>query len=143
MPAGIFNSTRIAVEHNGLVALAQRAGQGEQAGMYELFGGKIEDGETPFVAAIRETREETGKDLDFLTLEPLEFQPYLIDRGKNSGKKCRVFGFVALADDTNIQLSPNEHEPGSAIWVPATEVEHMPNITKASIVAIKGLRHLL
>lgn len=143
MPYGIFNSTRIAVEHNGLIAMAQRAEDGEQGGKFELFGGKIESGETPFAAAVRETREELGQELDFLNLEPLQFKPYEISSGKNRGRKCRVFGFVALATSTDITLNPAEHIPGSEIWVPASEIEHMREATIASQVAIKGLKNLI
>jgi 8-oxo-dGTP pyrophosphatase MutT (NUDIX family) len=144
MPYGIFNSTRIAVEYDGLIAMAQRAGHGEQAGMYEIFGGKVEDGETPIIAANRELCEELGDrdGIEFLNLEPIEFKPYEITRGKNAGRQCRVFGFAVLSSSIDIQLDSREHVLGSEIWVPAPTIEHRQDVTKASKIAMQGLKNL-
>ena len=142
MPYGIFNSVRIAVEHDGLVALAQRSFHGEQGGMYEIFGGKIED-ETIRDAAVRELNEEVGTNIvDFLNWEPLEFAPYEITRGKHAGRKCRIFGFAAVAESTELQLDPAEHNPGSEIWVPPQSIETMSGVTPATVVAMRGLKNL-
>jgi 8-oxo-dGTP diphosphatase len=48
------------VIHNGKYLLQQRVAQQVLAGKWEFPGGKIEPGETPFAAAVRETREETN-----------------------------------------------------------------------------------
>ena len=52
-----------AVIENGRVLLAQRATPPELAGRWELPGGKIEPGETPQDALVRELREELGIDV--------------------------------------------------------------------------------
>jgi 8-oxo-dGTP pyrophosphatase MutT (NUDIX family) len=143
MPGEIFNSTRIAVECDGLVAMAQRAHSGEQGGMHEIFGGGIKKGETPLTAADRELDEELKKKrLQFLTLAPLVFEPYEITNGKHIGRKNRIFGFVAITDSMDLRLDPAEHLPGSEIWVPPDMIEHMPNVTKASKIAMSGLKYL-
>lgn len=143
MPFGIFNSTRIAVEHDGLVAMAQRAHSGEQGGMYEIFGGGIKKRETPLAAADRELAEELKeKKLRFLTLAPLVFKPYSITSGKHAGSQNQVFGFVAVADNMDLQLDPSEHIPNSGIWVLPDIIEHMPNATQASRIAMGGLKCL-
>ncbi|MFI0412312.1 NUDIX hydrolase [Actinomadura sp. 3N508] len=50
------------VEHGGSpsVILIRRAYQGRNAGQWGLPGGRLEDGETPEEAALRELREEIG-----------------------------------------------------------------------------------
>lgn len=48
------------VVHDGKYLLQQRASQQVLAGKWEFPGGKIEPGETPAQAAVRETHEETG-----------------------------------------------------------------------------------
>lgn len=44
----------------GKVLLARRAAHKSQAGLWEFPGGKIEDGETPQHALVRELKEELG-----------------------------------------------------------------------------------
>jgi len=45
---------------DGLILIARRAGAQHLPGAWEFPGGKIEDGEEPAAAALRELREETG-----------------------------------------------------------------------------------
>jgi len=54
------------VEHNGCFLIGQRPSGVPLAGLWEFPGGKIQPGETPEAAAVRECREETG-----LSVEPL------------------------------------------------------------------------
>lgn len=49
-----------ALVHDGLLLLAQRSYPPELAGMWELPGGKVESGELPEEALVRELREELG-----------------------------------------------------------------------------------
>lgn len=145
MSYGIFNSARVALQYEGLIAMAQRTPGGEQGGMYEIFGGKIEPGETPFAAAVREVREEVGRDVDFLTLEPRECKPYEITSGKHVSRMCRVFAFIATPDSMNIHLNPAEHIPGSEVWLSLQEIDNMPRglMTPATSIAINGLGAVL
>lgn len=48
------------IEHEGKYLLQQRTSGQVLAGKWEFPGGKIEPGESPAMAAVRETREETG-----------------------------------------------------------------------------------
>ena len=54
------------VEHDGRFLIGQRPAGVPLAGLWEFPGGKIQPGETPEVAAVRECLEETG-----LSVEPL------------------------------------------------------------------------
>lgn len=58
---------------DGRVLLQQRAPGRSMAGLWEFPGGKIEPGETPEQALVREVEEELGVLLDPVKLEALSF----------------------------------------------------------------------
>lgn len=61
------------IDPDGRVLLAQRPKGKSMAGLWEFPGGKIEDGETPEVALIRELEEELGINTWQSCLAPLTF----------------------------------------------------------------------
>lgn len=61
------------VDPDGRVLLAQRPEGKSMAGLWEFPGGKVEDGETPETALIRELQEELGIDTWESCLAPLAF----------------------------------------------------------------------
>ena len=61
------------VDPDGRVLLAQRPEGKSMAGLWEFPGGKVEPGETPEVALIRELQEELGIDTWQSCLAPLTF----------------------------------------------------------------------
>lgn len=67
------------VDPDGRVLLAQRPGGKSMAGLWEFPGGKIEDGEAPEAALIRELREELGIETWESCLAPLTFASHAYD----------------------------------------------------------------
>ena len=67
------------VDPDGRVLLAQRPEGKTMAGLWEFPGGKVEPGETPEAALIRELREELGIDTEESCLAPLTFASHSYD----------------------------------------------------------------
>lgn len=61
------------IDPDGRVLLAQRPEGKSMAGLWEFPGGKVEPGETPEAALIRELQEELGIDTWASCLAPLTF----------------------------------------------------------------------
>ena len=67
------------IDVDGRVLITQRPPGKSWAGLWELPGGKIEPGETPEVALIRELQEELGIDTWASCLAPLTFASHAYD----------------------------------------------------------------
>jgi 8-oxo-dGTP diphosphatase len=75
-PAGarvLLVSAVALIDSEGRVLLAQRPEGKSMAGLWEFPGGKVEPGETPEQALIRELHEELGVDTHASCLAPLTF----------------------------------------------------------------------
>ncbi len=121
--------------------MAARA-SGEQAGLFEFFGGGIEEHETPFLAADREVSEEFRFPVRFLSHEPLDTR-YEIKHGRRAGTIVKVACFLAAAESFDMGLNSEIHLPDSGIWVAPAEIPQMNNVTPASLLAIDKLSVLL
>jgi 8-oxo-dGTP diphosphatase len=64
------------VDADGRVLLAQRPAGKPLAGLWEFPGGKVNPGETPEIALIRELGEELGIDVAASCLAPFTFASY-------------------------------------------------------------------
>jgi 8-oxo-dGTP diphosphatase len=67
------------IDADGRVLLAQRPPGKSMAGLWEFPGGKVEPGETPEAALIRELREELAIDTWKSCLAPLTFASHSYD----------------------------------------------------------------
>ena len=80
VPAKIVYVVAVAlVDRDGRVLLAQRPPGKKMAGLWEFPGGKIEAGETPEHALVRELHEELGIDTRTSCLAPLTFASHSYD----------------------------------------------------------------
>src|SRR5580693_6293520 len=68
------------VDADGRVLLAQRPAGKMMAGLWEFPGGKVQEGETPEAALIRELKEELGIDVTESCLAPLTFASHRYER---------------------------------------------------------------
>jgi 8-oxo-dGTP diphosphatase len=68
------------IDADGRVLLAQRPEGKQMAGLWEFPGGKVQPGETPEAALIRELKEELGIDVSEACLAPLTFASHRYER---------------------------------------------------------------
>ena len=75
----VLVSAVVLVDADGRVLLAQRPEGKSMAGLWEFPGGKVEAGETPEAALIRELGEELAIDTAETCLAPLSFVSHAYD----------------------------------------------------------------
>ena len=68
------------IDGEGRVLMAERPEGKELAGLWEFPGGKVEGGERPEEALVRELREKLGIEVDPAALEPFTFASYGYER---------------------------------------------------------------
>lgn len=68
------------IDTDGRILIAQRPEGKSLAGMWEFPGGKVEEGETPEQALIRELNEELGIETKETCLAPLTFASYSYEK---------------------------------------------------------------
>lgn len=68
------------IDLDGRVLIAQRPDGKSMAGLWEFPGGKVEDGEIPEAALIRECKEELGIDITAACLSPFAFASHTYEK---------------------------------------------------------------
>jgi 8-oxo-dGTP diphosphatase len=108
------------IDTDGRVLLAQRPEGKSMAGLWEFPGGKVEPGETPEHALVRELEEELGINTWSSCLSPLSFASHSYDdfhllmplfacrkwEGIPSPKEGQTLKWVHARDMTNYPMPP-------------------------------------
>ena len=115
-PIGLKRSAAMVVLRNEREFLLLRRSNPPHVGKYLPVGGKLDPFEDPYVAAIRETREETG-----LHLENLRYAGVLIETSDvDYNWQCN--GYVADID----RIAPPPCPEGQLEWIPFERVPSVP-----------------
>ena len=121
---------------NRLLALRKAEGYVSQEryakNRWETPGGKIEDGETPVEAAVRELWEETGLEAD-----PVEVGEVVVDERLDRGVRI-VFRPVALRMDSTEVVLSGEHSGFE--WLHAEEFRRrLPDHNVEAAGSVRGV----
>jgi 8-oxo-dGTP diphosphatase len=121
------------IDTDGRILLAQRPEGKAMSGLWEFPGGKVEEGETPEFALMRELDEELGIETRPTCFSPLGFASHSYDDFHLLMPlfTCRAWGGT-----------PQSKEGQSLKWV---KVEDLPNydMPPADIPLLDALRHML
>lgn len=121
------------VDVDGRVLIAQRPEGKAMSGLWEFPGGKVEQGETPEAALIRELQEELGIDTWQSCLAPLTFASHSYD-------DFHLLMPFFVCRKWQGMPRPKEHQ--ALKWVKARELKDYP-MPSADIPLIPILRDLL
>ncbi len=121
------------IDVDGRILLAQRPEGKSLAGLWEFPGGKVEAGETPEAALIRELREELGIDTKESCLAPLTFASHSYDN---------FHLLMPLFACRRWQGIPTPREGQTLAWVRAADLRNYP-MPPADIPLIPILRDWL
>lgn len=121
------------IDVDGRVLLAQRPEGKSLAGLWEFPGGKVEAGETPEAALIRELREELGIETKQSCLAPLTFASHSYEA---------FHLLMPLFACRRWQGIPTPREGQTLAWVRANDLRNYP-MPPADIPLIPILRDWL
>jgi 8-oxo-dGTP diphosphatase len=105
------------VDGDGRVLIAQRPEGKSLAGLWEFPGGKVEEGETPEAALIRELREELGIEVTPACLAPFVF-------ASHSYEAFHLLMPLYLIRRWSGSVVPTEH--AAVKWVRPTKLADYP-----------------
>ena len=102
------------IEHNGRVLVAQRPGDKHLALKWEFPGGKVEPGEAPAAALVREIREELACDITIAQALPRSVYKY------DNQPPIELIPFVCHLDPKSPEPQAREH--ASLAWARREEL---------------------
>ena len=138
-PVMLLVSAGALIDVDGRVLLVQRPVGKSMAGLWEFPGGKIEAGETPETALIRELREELDIDTTLSCLAPLNFVSHTYDAmDDHDAFHLLMMLFVCR----RWQGTPKSTEGGTLKWVRPQRLRDYP-MPAADIPLISDLQDLL
>ncbi|WP_227269215.1 (deoxy)nucleoside triphosphate pyrophosphohydrolase [Roseobacter weihaiensis] len=121
------------IDIDGRVLLAQRPEGKSMEGLWEFPGGKVEPGETPEIALIRELEEELGINTWQSCLAPLSFASHSYEN---------FHLLMPLFACRKWEGTPISRENQALKWVRAKDLKNYP-MPEADIPLIPVLRDLL
>ena len=127
------------IDRDGRVLMAQRPEGKSMAGLWEFPGGKIEPGETPETALIRELDEELGINTAASCLAPLSFASHSYGASNN---RAAFHLLMMLYVCRRWQGRPQPMEGGALKWVRPQQLRDYP-MPEADIPLIAALQDLL
>lgn len=105
------------IDSDGRVLLADRPEGKEMAGLWEFPGGKVDPGETPEAALIRELREELGIETKESCLAPFTFASHAYEK---------FHLLMPLYLCRKWEGAPHPHEGQRLAWVRPTKLRDYP-----------------
>lgn len=129
----VYVAAAALIDRDGRVLLAERPAGKSFAGTFEFPGGKIEAGETPEAALVRELSEELGIDTQESCLAPLTFVSHRYD---DFHLVMQVFAIRVWQG----HVTPREGQ--RFIWSHARDLDRHP-MPPADLPLIPVLRDLL
>ena len=105
------------IDEGGRVLVQQRPAGKSLAGLWEFPGGKIEPGETPEDALVRELREELG-----IVVDPADLRPASFASEPLGDRHLLLLLFVARA----WRGEPRAIEAAEVRWCSAAELSSLP-----------------
>jgi len=97
------------VKDNNLLLIKRRPNDVHKPGVWEIPGGRLELGENTFEGLKRETKEETGLDIE--VIQPLNIKHFVRDDGQTI--TMLIFFCKALSDSVKLSEEHTDYE-----WVP-------------------------
>ena len=128
MSKQVINVVAAAIEKDGLIFCAQRPEGKSLGGFWEFPGGKLENGETPEEALIREIKEEFDSEIEVISF--LNEASYEYDFGIVTMK-------TYLSKLINGELKLLEHQDSK--WLPIEELSEL-EWAPVDIPAVKCLQ---